>query len=159
MTQVPSAKFYARTTFSSLRQCGARSASDGCRDRSRRELPPYLLRPPKVSSRFEAIRRLAVDVLRHFRCVCHTAQTHEEAVRLFAHDIDIKYIILDCEVPGGDLKDFVARVRALRSDTKIIGTSGKDKQAEFRDLGIFDFLPKPWEVNDLLRALEQVGNR
>ena len=102
---------------------------------------------------YEAVRRLAVDVLRHFNCVCHTAQTHEEAIRLFAHDVDIKTVILDFEMQSSDPVELVNRLRDLRPGVRIIGTSVKENRAAFAAMGVKYFLAKPWEVNQLLEIL------
>lgn len=101
----------------------------------------------------ESIRRLAVDILRYFNCMCLTARTHEEAVRLFAHDPDVKHILLDYEMPGCEAKDFVERALALRGDIKIIGTSGTDNYQAFLDIGVKRFLRKPWSVEELIQVL------
>jgi len=102
---------------------------------------------------YEAVRRIAVDVLRHFNCVCHTAQSHDEAIRLFAHDVDIKHVILDFEMPGSNVTELVARLRSLRPNVRIIGSSSNSNRAKFEELGVEKFLAKPWEVDQLLQIL------
>ncbi|MFN8392557.1 MAG: response regulator [Bdellovibrionota bacterium] len=102
---------------------------------------------------YEAVRRIAVDILRHFNCICHTAQTHEEAIRLFVHDVDIRHVILDFEMPGSNIEELIQRLRTLRPNTEIIGTSSNNNAAKFAALGVDRFLAKPWEVDQLLQAL------
>jgi CheY-like chemotaxis protein len=102
---------------------------------------------------YEAVRRIAVDILRHFNCICHTAQTHEEAIRLFVHDVDIKHVILDFEMPNSNIQELLTQLRSVRPDVEIIGTSSNNNSAQFAALGVTRFLPKPWEVDQLLETL------
>ncbi len=101
----------------------------------------------------ELARRLIVDVLRELKCVCHTAETHEEAIRLFAHDSEIEQVVLDFEMGNSDPQEFVAKVLGLRPQVKIIGTSAGDHKEQFKAIGVNKFLPKPWQMDDLLEIM------
>lgn len=107
----------------------------------------------------DSLRRISADVLRDFRCICHTARNHEEAIRLFVHDPEIKYVILDYEMPEAHPGDFVRIAKDLRPETYIIGTSAADHRTDFSDLGIDVFLPKPWVVEELISAIKDPQHR
>lgn len=104
----------------------------------------------------DSVRKISADVLRDFRCICHTARNHDEAIRLFVHDPEIKYVILDYEMPEDNPGDFVRIAKNLRPEIHIIGTSAADHKRDFSDLGIDVFLPKPWVVDELISA---IGNQ
>lgn len=101
----------------------------------------------------DSVRRISADVLRDFHCICHTAGNHEEAIRLFIHDPEIKYVILDYEMPASHPGDFVKIAKDLRPETRIIGTSAAEHKRDFSELGVGLFLPKPWAVDELLSVL------
>lgn len=102
---------------------------------------------------WSSLRCLMSEVLRQAGAVCHTAANHREAMHLFAHDAKIQHIILDYDMPDGTPAELISRMRAIRPHVHIIGSSGSDHRKEFADLGVTDFLPKPWRMEDLLGVL------
>ena len=51
-------------------------------------------------------------------------------------------------MPDGDAPDLVRRIRLLRPDLLLIGTSGShDAKAAFEECGVSRFLPKPWDAD------------
>ncbi len=99
------------------------------------------------------VRRVLVEGLERSGCICHAAETHQQALTLFDRDPDIRVVILDSEVRDGDPADFVRRIRALRPEVCIVGTSPLERRDRFADLGVELFLPKPWTVADLVELI------
>ena len=113
------------------------------------ELHGHLL----VVDDYESVRRVMGDIFKNLHCVCHTAQTYEEAVRLFAHDSDIKYVFLDHQLPGCDPKELISRMKTQRPGIKVIGTSAYDGREDFQGMGIDYFLQKPWREEEFVELL------
>lgn len=98
----------------------------------------------------EMVRQLIAAHLERIGCLCYTAATHEEGLRLFRNDSEINVVILDYVMPEGDPEQLVANIHELRSDAIIVGTSGIDRTDEFSQSGVDLFVRKPWRVNELL---------
>jgi CheY-like chemotaxis protein len=84
---------------------------------------------------------------------CRTAGSHEEGVRAVEEDAKLKVVILDFEMPDGDVRQLVRRLRAARSDILLVGTSGGDRQRDFAERGVKRFVPKPWSLDELVHAV------
>jgi DNA-binding NtrC family response regulator len=100
-----------------------------------------------------SVRDTFVAQLRHRGCPARAAGRHEEALDVFRADPRIRVVILDWAMPGEDLRKTVAQLREIRPETRLVGTSGEDRSAEFAELGIEDFLLKPWTIAGDLAAL------
>lgn len=88
-------------------------------------------------------RRLAGTQFRLTERTFHAAESEECAARLLAADPNLEIILLDWETPTTPILDFVAKIRELRPDARIIGTSTAPRRKEFADIGVEDFLLKP----------------
>lgn len=89
----------------------------------------------------------------------HAAESHARALEIFRADPTIRVVILDWAMPGEDLRTTVAQLREIRPEVQLIGTSGEDRRAEFGELGIEEFLQKPWTVAGELATLLEGGAR
>lgn len=100
-----------------------------------------------------SVRETFVAQLAHRGCPARAAGRHAEAIDVFQTDPRIRIVVLDWAMPGEDLRTTVARLREIRPEVRLVGTSGEDRSAEFAELGIDDFLLKPWTVAGELAAL------
>jgi CheY-like chemotaxis protein len=101
----------------------------------------------------ELYRHVAVAILESAGATAFAAETDAEALRLLAHDEGIEVLVLDHEMPGTDLRRFVARARALRPGLRLVGNSAFERAEEFGELGVERFVRKPWQPPDLVAAL------
>lgn len=104
----------------------------------------------------EFIRRLSVTVLKKMHCVCLTAQNNAEAIRLFVHDPDIKYVLLDYNLGTETSEETIAVFRKLRPGVHIIGMSADHVSTVFSDRGVHHYLQKPWGIEQLLSVLRKL---
>ncbi len=88
------------------------------------------------------------------------AETGQEAVDLFRlHDKTIRAVLLDLTMPGTGGEETFRELRALRSDVRIVLSSGykqQDVADYFVQHGLAGFLHKPYEMNSLIRILRTV---
>jgi len=108
-----------------------------------------------------SVRDSFVAQLAHRGCPARAAGRHADALDLFRTDPQIRVVVLDWAMPGEDLRATVARLREIRSEVRLVGTSGEDRRVEFAELGIDEFLQKPWTVAGELASLlaEDVPSR
>jgi len=99
------------------------------------------------------LRRAASRLLRGAGAICHLAGTHDQAVTIVAGEPDLALVILDFQMPDGDVGYLVKRLRTARSLLPLIGTSGADRRNEFAERGVTRFLEKPWQLDELVRAV------
>jgi CheY-like chemotaxis protein len=103
----------------------------------------------------ELLMRLAVArLLRGAGAVCIGTGTHNQAVVLLAFEPALDLAILDFEMPDGDVGRLVQRLRWQRPALPVVGTSAGDRRSEFAARGVDRFLPKPWALDDLIRAAD-----
>ncbi len=87
-------------------------------------------------------------------CAAHAASDHAQGIATLRAEPEIRVVVLDYAMPGEDLRATVAQLREVRPGVRLIGTSGEDRSPEFSELGIEEFLQKPWTVSgDLLSLL------
>jgi CheY-like chemotaxis protein len=84
---------------------------------------------------------------------CSTAGSHGEAIAALARDAGIGAAILEFSMPEGDAGILACRLRSARPDLLLVGTGAADRRRAFRRLGVDRFLPKPWRLEDLTRAV------
>ncbi|MFH1747974.1 MAG: response regulator [Planctomycetota bacterium] len=85
--------------------------------------------------------------------VCHAAENTQAALQTCRRDSGIELVILDYDLPGDSIYDFVTELRSLRPEVRIVGTSGSNRAEEFVRAGVRNFLLKPWAVSDLVNLL------
>lgn len=101
-----------------------------------------------------SVRFATGRLLRDAGAICILASTHDQAVMLAGGDPALALAILDFQMPDGDVGGLVERLRAARAALPLIGTSGADRRSEFAARGVTRFLEKPWQLGDLVRAVE-----
>lgn len=99
------------------------------------------------------LRRVTGGLLGDAGAICLLAGTHDEAVRLAAGQPDLALAILDFQMPDGDVGRLVNRLRTVHTALPLIGTSAVDRRSEFAARGVTQFLEKPWQLTDLVRAV------
>jgi len=68
-------------------------------------------------------------------------------------------ILLDYCMPGLNAQDFVDQVKTSRATAPIVLMTGtKDPGEQARALGISHFLPKPFELDDMLKLVRQCAS-
>lgn len=103
----------------------------------------------------EIFRTVTQRLLKGLNNVCLTADTHEEAIRLFVRDGAINYVVLDYLMPDGKAEDIVKVLKMLRPGIAIVGTSGDPANRTFFEaLGIEKFIKKPWTAAELFAAFD-----
>jgi CheY-like chemotaxis protein len=100
------------------------------------------------------LRRVTSALLGDAGAICLIAGTHDEAMALVSSEPELALAILDFQMPDGDVGRLVKRLRTARAVLPLIGTSAIDRRSEFAERGVTQFLEKPWELGDLVRALE-----
>jgi CheY-like chemotaxis protein len=101
-----------------------------------------------------SVRCATGRLLRDVGAICLLAGTHDQALMLAAGEPALALAILDFQMPDGDVGHLVERLRAARAVLPLIGTSGADRRREFAARGVTQFLEKPWQLGDLVRAVE-----
>jgi len=90
------------------------------------------------------------------------AGTGQSAIKVFEQNPDkIQLIILDMILPGMDGTQVYKKLKAMHAKSKIILTSGYINDSSFEK--IIDneadcFLPKPWDLPELLTKARQAIN-
>jgi CheY-like chemotaxis protein len=93
-------------------------------------------------------------LLRGAGAVCIGTDTHDGAVVQLALEPLFDLAILDFQMPDGDVGQLVRRLLRQRPGLTLVGTSASDRRSEFAARGVDRFLPKPWDLEDLLRVAE-----
>lgn len=99
------------------------------------------------------VRRLIRYVLDRGGVPTLLAATHREGLELLLGHPAVAVVLLDYEMPGGDVAGFVEEARAARPGLTIVGTSGIDRRSEFLARGVDRFLEKPFPLEELLGLL------
>lgn len=102
-----------------------------------------------------AVRQMYHQSLERVGCVSYRAGDREMAIRFLREDTRLTVAIVDYNMPGIDTRFLIDEMRSIRPDIKIVGSSGEDRRAEFRDMGVDRYLGKPWNVPDLVNVLRK----
>ncbi len=109
----------------------------------------------------DLIRRVGERLLRRLGYRVMVAEDGEEAIALLEeHGSEISVVILDLVMPGLDGEATFHRLRELDPLVPIVLSSGYSRDDNVKRLlmaGANGFLPKPFELKHLARALKQVG--
>ncbi|MHC4937899.1 MAG: response regulator [Planctomycetota bacterium] len=100
------------------------------------------------------VRRFVAGEFQRSGCPCLTAENGDVALRLFARDEQIRYVLLDWYMPGDDARELVRRFHEIRPSVQIVGLSGEDRREDFRRIGIERFLAKPVRIETLVEELQ-----
>ena len=100
-----------------------------------------------------AVRCATGRLLRDAGAICLLACTHDQALMLVAAEPTLALAILDFQMPDGDVRHLVERLRAASALLPLVGTSGADRRNDFAERGVTRFLEKPWQLADLVRAM------
>lgn len=106
-----------------------------------------------------SVRHATSGLLREAGVICLLAATHDQAVTLARDEPQLALAILDFQMPDGDVANLVKRLRAARAVLPLIGTSGTERSSEFAARGVTRFLEKPWQLDDLVRAVDTSNPR
>lgn len=101
----------------------------------------------------EFLRRLAIRTLGRAGAICLTAGNYAQAVVIANREPELALVILDFQMPDGDIGLLVDRLRAAHPELPLIGNSGDDRSHQFAERGVPVFLGKPWTVDTLARAM------
>lgn len=108
----------------------------------------------------EVIRRLVQDTLLSFGYSVFLASDGEEALELLEEKVnEIDLVILDVVMPGLKSSQVFKRMKELDSSLPVIVSSGFDIEGPVRellDMGAVKFIEKPYRVEDLIQAVEEV---
>ncbi len=89
-----------------------------------------------------------------------TASSGKEACELYArHANQIGCVLLDMIMPEMSGLETYARLKAIRSDVKVIMSSGYSRERLPEELAEADFLGKPYSLEALSRAIEKIRSR
>ncbi|MEK6234257.1 MAG: hypothetical protein N2C14_06070 [Planctomycetales bacterium] len=102
----------------------------------------------------DIVRRTIAEMLEDADCDCESVDEYESALESVCNDPRISTLIVDCVEPNLGLGWFVEQVRELRPDIVIIGSADDDDPQSMSSIGIERTLPKFWEVDQLLEAVE-----
>ena len=132
---------------------------------SREPLPIVAHRPmPRKASILvvedqDDIRQLLADSLEEFGHEIRTARAAEEAIEILGGNAQIEVLVTDITLPGRMTGlDLVRKARELMPDLKILTISGYASEDSIgaSHLGRCAFLPKPFRLSDLNRAVSEL---
>ena len=101
-----------------------------------------------------AIRDTLYDLLSEDH-LCHVAETAERALGWLAKDV-YDVVLTDISMPGLSGVELLSHVRQNQPRTPVIIISGIQDQGHakgMRDLGAFDYLLKPFKLEDVERSV------
>jgi two-component system OmpR family response regulator len=109
-----------------------------------------------------AIRRVVNDALKLAGHEVATAHNGGEALRLFAQDDALDVVILDVGLPDADGRDVCQALRSAGQPAPVLFLTAlgavHDRLAGF-SAGADDYLPKPFEVLELIARVEALARR
>jgi two-component system OmpR family response regulator len=109
-----------------------------------------------------AIRRIVLAALEHAGHVGVAAHDGREALRLFADDDGLDVVILDIGLPDADGRDVCQALRSAGQPAPVIFLTAlgamHDRLAGF-SAGADDYLPKPFDVKELIARVEALAKR
>jgi CheY-like chemotaxis protein len=98
-------------------------------------------------------RATAVDILQVLGCQVFDAYNGRDALRLLDLHPEIGILFADIRMPGMTGEELAEAAWRIRSDLKIVLTSGFVDRATVEGAG---FVPKPYRLDDLARALDDI---
>ncbi|HSO71066.1 MAG TPA: response regulator, partial [Thermodesulfobacteriota bacterium] len=111
----------------------------------------------------DMIREVASEMLQRLGYSILAARSGEEAVRqLDAHQEKIDIVILDLVMPGMGGGETFNRLRAIRSDIRVLLSSGYSVSGEATKIinrGCEGFIQKPFDINKLSQKIREILDR
>jgi PAS domain S-box-containing protein len=105
----------------------------------------------------EVVRRMARQILEHYRCGVLLAEDGARGVEIFTREADeIGCVILDLTMPVMSGEEALQRMRSLRTDIPIVISSGYNKAEAMRRFdgkGVAGFLQKPYRAVAFMEAV------
>jgi CheY-like chemotaxis protein len=105
----------------------------------------------------EVVRRMARQILEHYRCGVLLAEDGARGVEIFSREADeIGCVILDLTMPVMSGEEALHRMRSLRTDIPIVISSGYNKAEAMRRFdgkGVAGFLQKPYRAATFMEAV------
>ncbi|SRR5712691_1473170 len=104
-----------------------------------------------------AILRVTAMVLdkQNYRVLC--ASNGSEALAVFAQQMDsIKAVLTDINLPLMDGVALIRVIKEMKPNMVFIASTGQSdepRRAEIQELGVTNFLTKPYDVKDLLKTV------
>lgn len=110
--------------------------------------------PVVVIERDGVVRRLLVAQIERAGALCYPSDSLRNALRLLEAERRVASVMIDFALAGSEMEGWVAQIRALRPDVRLIGTGGIGSESELIAKGVARVLRKPWRIHDLIDALE-----
>ena len=108
-----------------------------------------------VDDEEELVRALA-ERLEIRQLECEVALNGEEALRM-VEDSPPHVILLDLKMPGMDGMEVLRRVKKRHPDIQVVVLTGHGSESDeqiVRRLGAIDYLQKPVDIRELVKALD-----
>lgn len=106
------------------------------------------------------IRELLSDILKSQGYRVLTAENGKEGIKIYkSRKKIIDLIILDIIMPEMDGKQVYEKIKSLDDDARVLITSGYSKskiREELLEKGVDGFLPKPFDIDALLKQLDNI---
>lgn len=110
-----------------------------------------------------ALARYVLKLLEEQGYIVHTAGTGEEALKLLDQISMPNVLIVDFKLPDINGKQFIEHVRVRFGRTNVppvlLLTAAEDGEATANRLQVEDYLPKPFDSEDLLEHVAKLLNK
>ena len=107
----------------------------------------------------ETVRGIGAEMLRELGFTVITADDGREGVEQLKNNPDISIVILDLTMPHMDGEQCFRELKKLRSDIKVIMSSGFNEQEvteKFLGKGLAGFIQKPYKLSVLKEAIRKI---
>jgi CheY-like chemotaxis protein len=107
----------------------------------------------------ETVRGIGAEMLKELGFSVITAEDGRDAVEKFKSAPDIAFVILDLTMPHIDGEQCFRELRQLKSDIKVIMSSGFNEQEvtqKFVGKGLAGFIQKPYKLSVLRKAIQEI---
>lgn len=107
----------------------------------------------------ETIRCIGREMLQELGFSTITASDGREALTAFEQTPDISFVILDLTMPHMDGEQCFRKLRQIKSDVKVIMSSGYNEQEvsrKFVGKGLAGFIQKPYKLSVLKETIRKI---